>query len=71
MKNLLIKLLFFAVICCVFCGCIRIRKDDVIIYSTSGKKIEKAIWNHDNWNCNGSFWNGWHMTFVIKEDDLE
>ena len=53
------------------CGYTRIRKDDVIIYSTSGKKIEKAIWNHDNWNCNGSFWNGWHMTFVIKEDDLE
>ena len=41
------------------------------VYTSSGEKLRKEFWELDNWNCNGSFKQGWKMTFVITEEDLE
>ena len=48
-----------------------IKEDGIKIYISSGKVLQKNIWNVNNWNCNGSFKNGWDMTFVVTENDLE
>jgi hypothetical protein len=48
-----------------------ITRDDVEVNTYSGKILKKDIWDGDNWLCNGNKDNGWEMTFVITEDDLE
>jgi len=53
------------------CGYTGIKEEEVEVYSCSGKKIRKDIWNIDNWKCSGSKSEGWTLTFVITENDLE
>ena len=55
-----------------WCNYTRIKEDQIKIYSTSGKKIKKDIWNVNNWDCQESYkLSSWEKTFVITEDDLE
>jgi len=52
------------------CDYTGIKKDEIEIYTLSGKKLKKDIWNVNNWDCKGSFRSGWEKTFIIIEDDL-
>jgi len=53
-------------------GCYtNITKDNVTVQVSSGKSLVKEIWNIDNWNCTGAKHDGWTLTFVITEVDLE
>ena len=53
------------------CGYIWITKGDVAVYASSGRELQKEIWNADNWECRGSYQRGWEHKFVVTEDDLE
>ena len=53
------------------CGYTGIKEEEIKISTFSGKKLRKEIWNVKNWDCNGSFKQGWEMNFVITENDLE
>ena len=53
------------------CDYTGINEDEVTIYSTSEREIKKAIWEVSNWDCQGSFKDGWILTFVIEEEDLK
>jgi hypothetical protein len=53
------------------CGYTGIKEGEIEIYTTSGKRLRKDIWNIDNWDCIGSFKQGWEKTFVVTENDLE
>ena len=53
------------------CNYTGIREEEIKVYSSSGKRLRKDIWNVNNWDCNGSYKQGWEMIFVIREDDLE
>jgi hypothetical protein len=53
------------------CSYTGIKKDEIGIYTFSGKKLRKEIWDIKNWDCIGSYDNGWEQTFIITEDDLE
>jgi len=47
-----------------------IKENEINIFALSGKKLQKDIWNVNNWNCSGSYKNDWKMTFIITDDDL-
>jgi hypothetical protein len=53
------------------CSYTGIKEDHVFIYTLSGRKLKKNIWDVTNWDCVGSFNKGWEKTFVITENDLE
>ena len=53
------------------CSYTGINEDQVMIHSTTGRKLRKEIWNVGNWDCKGSFRLGWEKTFVVTEDDFE
>jgi len=53
------------------CSYTGINKDEVEFVISSNKKLKKEIWNIKNWNCSGSYNNGWTKTFTINEEDLE
>ena len=48
-----------------------IKKDEIMVYISSGKELQKDIWNINNWECSGIRKKGWELNFVITEDDLE
>jgi len=45
--------------------------DEVETKTNSGKTLKKNFADKNNWNCEGDKHNGWTMTFVITENDLE
>jgi hypothetical protein len=51
----------------------KIKKDKLLINFSSGKTLNKDLWDINNWNCKGSNTadEGWILTFVITESDLE
>jgi hypothetical protein len=53
------------------CSYTGIKEGQVVIYTLSGRKLKKNIWDITNWDCVGSFNKGWEQTFVITENDLE
>ena len=52
------------------CDYTGILKDQVEVEVYSGKVLTKEIWDVSNWDCVGSFKDGWVQTFVITEEDL-
>ena len=48
-----------------------IEQNKVKIKTSSGRKLNKEMWNANNWECNGSTYKGWALTFIITENDLE
>ena len=53
------------------CDYTGINENEVEIHTSSGRKLQKDIWNVQNWKCEGARKSGWHLTFVITENDLE
>jgi hypothetical protein len=49
----------------------RLSLDSIEVNTISGKVLLKNMKNKNNWNCSGGKNNGWNMTFVITENDLE
>ena len=48
-----------------------IKEKEIKVYTSSGRELRKDIWNVNNWECRGAKMEGWNMTFVITEYDLE
>jgi hypothetical protein len=53
------------------CDYTGIIEEECEVFTSSGRRLKKEIWNVNNWDCNGCFECGWTMNFVIIEDDLE
>ena len=53
------------------CGYTGIKENEVNISTTSGRELRKDIWNIDNWECRGAQKDGWNLTFIVTEEDLE
>ncbi len=51
----------------------KIEKDKLLINFSSGRTLKKDLWDINNWNCKGSNTDkeGWTLTFVVTESDLE
>ena len=49
----------------------KIQEDDFLISTQSGRKLIKNMWIASNWICIGSDKNGWELTFIINEEDLQ
>ena len=48
-----------------------INENEVEIHTSSERKLRKNIWDVENWECKGARKEGWHLVFVIAENDLE
>lgn len=49
----------------------QISSDEVNIETSSGRSLKKDISDEDNWVCDGNNKDGWVMTFIVSESDIE
>jgi hypothetical protein len=48
-----------------------IKENEIKVYTSSGRKLRKDIWDINNWICNEGYYRDWEVIFVITEEDLQ